>query len=1262
MQTTIQIILKCAKRRKIEKGNGIMANITDIKRRILELAPGPFQEFCDTLIHKNEYGTINGLGMQAGTGNTTIGNPDTYVRKSNGKYIAVAYTIQQSNIYNKLKEDIDKALDPSKTGLENTEIEEIICCYTSSNLSAGDNKKLHDYCDKQGVILTLWGIDEISNQVHNRFRSMASDFLGLSIDTNQILSVEDFIRQYDANEMLAPLNTSFLHRKKEKEALIEKISENSVVVVTGRAGVGKTRLVLEAVREFATKEDYKLLCVKNNNLPLFKDLVASTEVKGKYLFFIDDANELAEISHILSYTTKKEDEGMVKIIATVRDYAKEKLIDEVKTYANPAVCELAYFSDEEIRVFLNINLEIRNEEYLNQIIRISEGNPRLAYMAGKLALEQEDLKAISDVSKLYDSYYKRYVDSAIGEDEKLCITAGILSIMNSVLLNNLSAINDVLELYGMSVKDFEKKIRQLHRIEVVEVHLDKVAVFSDQCLSNYILYYFFFQKKIRPLSTLLEIGYEHFRGRLIKTIDTIESIFNSEDVRKYCEEEILKVWDIFKQKDQTLYDKFARDFHTYNPTESFLIAKDKIEKLQKEDFEVYGIEFGKNNAVPDESILGFLDGYWCCENLDCMMELFLEYSSKSKENTVSGYRWLKNNYGLRYNDGQYGYYRQEKISSFLLNAAYKGNSVAMAIGLKWAIDSLSFSYSKIELGRNGEFTNHFWELKYSNNLHEYRNKCWDILTLLATNDNWKGQILLFLGKYSRNILNNVDVEIVSNEIDNMDNLLTKLKSNRIGFLKIVRSITRYYNKEKIKYNKKWDKILKGETWKVYNLLEFDSAASGLQFMEYKNKRNKKLSAYGKDLKISDISKLVQNVNIILSDDILSDESDDIQRGLENMICGLNKDQLQGILKAVIQFGSSIHINPFLVLERLVASDNTNALLLTLKNARFPQKNSWLFNYFMALPASKINTSMLAEVINFLKNDSYVGESVRYNRNLKILDKFLDINPNIYCEVSSILFGKAKTDRNLVSLYFASLFEEGNYSPMTVLELFKNDINLLQRIYFFALKNLGYVDISGEFLVQFLESGGSWIEKYAKNLWADFDSVFNCYSNELLWKTKYSFNFFDIIFDSALDKELASVSICDSFSRILSSIENDEEVKRNQKEWINHIIIENASNQKINFVFRAIRDLDNNIKRKAVQIFLDNNTSVDAFKVLPLLRSKYVGGALAYQKEIEFLESLYPFVSGYKFLSHKKEIEEKVVRLRKAIEKEECNLILRKTYY
>lgn len=36
-----------------------MASITEIKRRILELGAGQFQEFCDTLLHKMGYGIID---------------------------------------------------------------------------------------------------------------------------------------------------------------------------------------------------------------------------------------------------------------------------------------------------------------------------------------------------------------------------------------------------------------------------------------------------------------------------------------------------------------------------------------------------------------------------------------------------------------------------------------------------------------------------------------------------------------------------------------------------------------------------------------------------------------------------------------------------------------------------------------------------------------------------------------------------------------------------------------------------------------------------------------------------------------------------------------------------------------------------------------------------------------------------------------------------------------------------------------------------
>ena len=338
-----------------------MASITDIKRRILELAPAPFQEFCDVFLSKKGYGAVHGYGMKSGTGNTTIGNPDTYFRKENGKYVFVVYTIQQTDVYSKIKEDIEKCFDSSKTGLDVSNIEEIVCCHTSSNLSAGADKKLHELCETKGIVLSIYGIDEIAVQVHNRYRSLAKNYLGLSIDTNQILTIEEFVIQCDANGMSAPLNTSFQFRNKEKEEIKKGLEKNSVVVVTGKAGVGKTRLVLETIDDFSRNKGYKLLCVKNNNLGLYEDLVSVTEQPGKYLFFIDDANELAELGQILAYITKGYLNYQVKIIVTVRDYAKASVIQEIKKFAIPKILEISSFTDDEIKYVVKQIKEVLGE-------------------------------------------------------------------------------------------------------------------------------------------------------------------------------------------------------------------------------------------------------------------------------------------------------------------------------------------------------------------------------------------------------------------------------------------------------------------------------------------------------------------------------------------------------------------------------------------------------------------------------------------------------------------------------------------------------------------------------------------------------------------------------------------------------------------------------------------------------------------------------------------------------------------------------------
>ena len=1243
-----------------------MPNITDIKRRILELAPAPFQEFCDTLIFKQGYGVVHGFGMKSGTGNTTTGNPDTYFRKENGKYVFVAYTIQQTNIFSKLKEDIEKCLDFSKTGLKIEDIEEIICCHTSSNLSAGDDKALHDLCEVQGITLTIWGIDELANQVYNNYHSLAKDYLGLSIDTNQILSVNDFVAQYNANGMAAPIDTVFQYRKNEKREILNALDNEAVVIVTGKAGVGKTRLVLETIQEVALTKNYKLLCVKNNNLGLYDDLVSATEHPDKYLFFIDDANEFADLSQIFAYTTKGHLGYEVKIILTVRDYAKSKVISAVKEYTFPKIIEIYPFTDDEIKGFLNSNFEIYNEDYLKQIIQIAEGNPRIAYMAGKLAVEKQNLAAIKDVSQLYDAYYEKYVNSIFGSDDNLCFTAGVLSVINAVVLNNMSVLQELLDDYGITFEDFKKKILHLFKLEVVEIQLHQVATLSDQCLANYMLYYVFFRKKLIPFSSILEIGYKYFRNGVMRSINTILNLFESDETRAYCEQEIIKVWDKLKTSKEKCYNDFVKDFHVFRPEDAFLLAKQEIESINSEKIDVNNVDFSKNVFCHEESVLVYLEGYAYSEYIGYVMEMLLEYCSKTPKTLVSGYRWLENYYGVDISACEYEYYNQKKISEYIYKAILEENDIAMALGFHWAEYSLGFSFHSGEMGRKNKFVFYNMKVQQSIGIIEYRSICWEILIVLASNPDWNDVILLFLDSYAQHLYAKPDYDIVYSEVKYVENLLEILKCDRISYLRTVKKILFNSEKMNVKYNEKLAELLTGNEWNLYQLLEDDFASSDLKYKEFEKKRNALIAEYGKKILVSDILILVQTMNNIMSDILIKRNPYSINQGFELIVQQFDEIYMKEFMCVFIQYGGNISIRPLIVLESLNKSMNSIQLLSIIKQADFPQKNEWLFSFFDTLPNEKVVLEILQEFITFLSSDSDKTINSSSYRNLRVLDKFLRIEPNIYPVACAIIFKKCYYSPFIVGIYFDLLFQDQIYKPKELLSLFKSNIDLLQEIYFYMLKKGEIDDLKGTFLIEFLSLGEDWIKKYSEIFWENAvkHRELNHYRNSALWKSENYKTYFDYIFYHFPKEEICNWEIKHAFKDVLTHVEKDIVIKKHQQEWLNRIIIDNISSDKIIIIFDFICELDEELRRNAIKIFLDNNQDFETFRKISLLPNHWIcSGSFVpvYQKQIDFLESLYPLVTGVKFLKHKRRIKSKVEMFHKMIKREELEEICRNLY-
>lgn len=479
-----------------------MANIESIKQKILQLDAGSFQNLCDSYLYKIGYPNIVSLGGEAGTRKTTPGTPDTYFIASNEKYVFVEYTTQKTSLFAKIKDDLEKCLDTSKTGVPHDKISEIIYCHTSSNLTPFQDSEVKALCENIGIKLTVIGIDKLAEDIYLFHHNLSRDFLGISISTGQIQSYDDFINSYNSNRMAAPIDTKFLFREKEFKDIGDAYLKADVVILNGPAGTGKTRLALHYVKNRPDINNEKVYCIHSNALPIYEDLKLFIDNPGNYFLFIDDANQLSGLQHIIRYAGMKSEGYNVKILITVRDYALQKVIKDVREITSYEIVNINVFSDDEIKKLLETSLGILNQDYQERIIRIAEGNARIAILAGKVACNSNRLDSINDVSQLYEDYYGSTLeDNQLLVNKNMCITAGIVAFLEAIHLEHMDAFLPILNEKGLNRDDFIENIRMLHELEIVDICNDKAVRFSDQCLSNYLLKYVFFDKKLLSLSS-----------------------------------------------------------------------------------------------------------------------------------------------------------------------------------------------------------------------------------------------------------------------------------------------------------------------------------------------------------------------------------------------------------------------------------------------------------------------------------------------------------------------------------------------------------------------------------------------------------------------------------------------------------------------------------------------------------------------------------------------------------------------------------------
>lgn len=1240
-----------------------MAIITSVKERINQLNQASFQILCDALLAREGYPGIVALGTKDGAEKTTPGTPDTYFCLSGGKYVFAEYTTQKTGLSAKIRADIEKCLDEKHTRIPLCEIVEIVYCHTSSNISPADDRELKSLCEGKGIKLTLMGIDSLAEKLMN-YPSIIRDHLGLTVDSEQIQALDDFIKQYDSNAMAATLTTEFLFREKEIKAIDEAFDSVSAVLLVGSAGTGKTRLALEYAKIHANEHHERLLCIHDRSIPMYEDLKLYLEKPGDYFIFIDDANQLSELEHVVEYVNKAETGYNVHVLMTVREYAVAKVKSDINGIIRYETVTIAPFTDEEVTSLMEKHYNILNPRYQKRIAEIAEGNARIAMLAGKIACDANRLDAINDVSDLYENYYGRTLQEfGIDANDQLLISAGIMAFLNAIHLDHIDSILPILEGKGLSKTDFEKNIHILHDLEIVDIYNDKGVRFSEQCMANFILKYVFFDKKIIKLSAMIEACFSAHHERTVHAVSTLLVVYRNSQIQEYVRDEILELWKKLENKNSPLFFEYLKTFYPVNELQTLLMLKEHIDAVSPVIIRVEDIDIkeGKNYQNITDDIITILGGYSYLENLDSALDLFFQYYLKRPDLYMQFFHASTSCFSVDTHSMEYGSRTQIVYFNKIIEYAKGGdNPFITTLFLDVASHFLKLEFSPLENTRNGKgVTLYHIPLSLSAGVKEYRKIIWGFLLELSSKEQYSPMLKGILASYG-NAIHDCSKDVIKSETESICKLSNAiLSAENLEDCLIAHSIQKVFDAAEYQ-TLELQSLLSSSKYELYQIVAGPKWDLDISYDERKARKAENVRAYiatatDKTDAFSDILQL-----LIDSEAIKNRDSYEIADGINIALQSLSDNREAYITCAKMVLASEVitGIGILNIVNTMFSLLPPSKVYGLLANSHTKNRNAWLFAYFHELPQEYIDQKEVSALYNFLMDESDRDIQSSPYRDIKFLDKYLHVDNDVILTASKIILRKKAYSPFIVTLYFELQFNEHNIQPTDVIQKYSRDIKLLEQIYLCVIENGHLADYRGLFLHEIFSADKSFMKEYVRWFIAKEEkhvSERDSISNVFFQEDDY-LSILDFIVDEAISSlKFPSMTVPRIIKKLLSSDNKKSDC------WIKHLIEDNCTNkEKMQYLFEALTEVSIERAYSFIPLLITSSDDYEIFESIPLtpLSYSWTGSCVPlYSSWVEHLEKLLPIFSGLKYIKHKNRVQQYIDSYRNRIKEEEISDIL-----
>jgi hypothetical protein len=446
------------------------------------------------------------------------------------------------NPQSKARSGLKRALlTGNKTKKEKPELEKAMLLnptkyviFTNIQLTKPFRDKILEEAKKMGATfdILLLDIDNLDPIILNE-PLLETSFFG----SKSFYFVKEFQEQFKNKGKIVRQDFKLYGRGEEKKQFQRFIDgKKNILIITGAAGVGKTRFIIEMAEK-----------IQNNGVvPIFlrsdiemqgDEILKISETKSRYAIFIDDAHEYDKIHSLLKLASYREYENF-KFILTTRNQLKEYIMAS----ANPedlVLLQLNPFPQKNLSEFLENELNVTDSKIRLHIWQLTRGLPLFAILCADIVKEKKLQPLDITKEKLIEYWIKKFLsDLEKGEQKNKIEFLKVLAAVEPVSSTNeelLEAISNFLNVQGY---ELERIINHLCELGYIK-KFGRMIKINQDIIGNYLLYQTNI-KNPRFLAKIRDTFLKYATKNVLTNLATAEYLGQNDLLSQFLKEEFLE--------------------------------------------------------------------------------------------------------------------------------------------------------------------------------------------------------------------------------------------------------------------------------------------------------------------------------------------------------------------------------------------------------------------------------------------------------------------------------------------------------------------------------------------------------------------------------------------------------------------------------------------------------------------------------------------------------------------------------------------------